>query len=304
MWLLLFTILAMFFLFIIIKTMIVVPQHENVVKERLGKFAGVLKPGFHFMIPFLDRSAYRHEMREQPIDIPSQSCITRDNIQVEVDGIVYLKIVDAEKASYGIGDYRLASINLAQTTMRSEIGKISLDETFSERDRINENIVREIDVASDPWGVKMNRYEIMNITPSLRVIDTMEKQMEAERSKRAEITISNGRKEAQIQISEGERQMNMNRSEGSRQQSINEAEGKAVQIRVIADATAQGINMISSAINKPGGKHAVRTQLIEQYIEKFGKITSSARINVLPSDLANLKGVVESLGIATKITGH
>ena len=290
-----FTLFVLLALFVVWKTFIIVPMRENVIKERLGKYMGTLKPGFHFMLPFLDRAAYSHEIREQVIDIPAQSCITKDNIQVEVDGIVYLRVTDARKASYGIGDFRSATINLAQTTMRSEIGKLALDDTFSGREEINESIVREIDKASDPWGIKMTRYEIMNITPSRRVIDTMEKQMEAERSKRAEITRSTGEKEATIAISEGERQEAVNLSEGARQKRINEAAGQAQEIRVLAEASAEGIRMIAEAINKPGGHLAVRTRLIEQFVDQLGRILDSSDVSVVPMGLANIKGFFRGL---------
>jgi len=291
-----FTITVLALIFIATRLAIVVSEREQAVKERLGKFQGVLPAGLHFMIPGLDRVVKRHDMREQAIDVPSQSCITRDNIQVEVDGIVYLKIFDAQQATYGIDDYRLASINLAQTTMRSEIGKLDLDQTFSERQQINESIVRQIDEASDPWGVKITRYEIMNISPSRRVIDTMEKQMEAERAKRAEITISTGNKEAQIQLSQAERQESVNLSEGERQRRINEAEGRAAEIRLVANATAQGISMIAESIRKPGGRQAVQTQIVERYIQEFGRITKGATVSVVPNELANIQGVFQGIG--------
>ncbi|MBN2359537.1 MAG: paraslipin [Deltaproteobacteria bacterium] len=289
-------------LFLIWKTFIVVPMRENIIKERLGKFAATLGPGFHFMLPFFDKAAYRHEMREQAIDVPMQSCITRDNIQVEVDGVVYLKVVDAQKASYGVANYRSASINMAQTTMRSEVGKLTLDETFSERDQVNTNIVREIDKASTPWGVKVMRYEIMNITPSKRVIDTMEKQVEAERQKRAEITMSTGHKESKINLSEGQRIEAVNLSEGEKQRRINESEGRAAEIRLVADATAQGIQMVSEAIRKPGGAAAVRMRLIDQFLEELGKILSTSRVSVVPGQLANTKAFFQGLGeVASRV---
>jgi regulator of protease activity HflC (stomatin/prohibitin superfamily) len=281
------------------KTFVVVPMREHVIKERLGKYSETLQPGFHFMVPFIDRAAYRQEMREQVINVPAQTCITRDNIQVEVDGFVYLKVVDAYKASYGIGDYVQASVNLAQTTMRSEIGKLTLDDTFSERDRINENIVREIDKASEPWGVKMIRYEIMNITPSRRVIDTMEKQMEAERDKRAAVTISTGQREAQILLSEGHREAAINHSEGERQRRMNEATGRAEEIRVLAEASAEGLRLIADATAKPGGSAAVKVQLLEQFIEEYGRVLEGANVSVVPHDLARIKGVFEGLGEVT-----
>ncbi len=290
------TILILVIIFILWKMFIIVPQNENAVKERLGKYMSVLKPGFHFLIPFLDKIAYKHEMREQVLDIPPQTCITSDNIQVEVDGIVYLRVDDPYKASYGIGNYRLASINLAQTTMRSEIGKLILDNTFSERDAINHNIVKEIDKASDPWGIKMLRYEIKNISPSSRVIDTMEKQMEAERQKRAEITLANGEKEARINHSEGEKQEAINISEGEKQRRINEAEGRASEISLIAHATANGTKRIAQAISKPGGDEAVKMQIVQQYIEELGKILKLSNIAVVPAQLANIKGFFEGVG--------
>ncbi|MDH5681486.1 MAG: paraslipin, partial [Spirochaetota bacterium] len=249
-------------IFILWKMFIIVPAREACVKEYLGKFDGVLEPGFHFLIPFLHKISYRHEMREQVIDVPPQTCITKDNIQVEVDGLVYLKVMDAEKASYGIENYRRATVNLAQTTMRSEIGKITLDDTFSERKTINENIVREIDVASDPWGIKMLRYEIKNLNPSGKIVDTMEKQMEAERQKRAEILLASADKEARINISVGERQEAINLSEGEKTKRINEAEGRAKKIELLAEATATGIKLIAGAIKKPGGPMAVKMQIV------------------------------------------
>ncbi len=290
-----FMIFVLVLLFIVLKTFIVIPAREQVLKERLGKFAGVLKPGFHFLIPFIDRIPYRHELREQVMDIPPQMCITRDNIQVEVDGLVYLKVVDAYKASYGIGDYRRASVNLAQTTMRSEIGKLTLDSTFSERDNVNESIVKEIDVASDPWGIKMLRYEIKNITPSPKVIDTMEKQMEAERQKRAEITLATADKESRINHSEGEKQEAINFSEGEKQKRINEAQGRAKEISLLAEATSNGIKLIAQAIQQPGGSLAVKMQIVEQFIEGFGDIINTCNISVVPSQLASIKGFFEGI---------
>lgn len=289
------TVLFLIFLFIVWKMFIVVPMREAAILERLGKFSGALGPGFHFLVPFVDRIAYRQEMREQVVDVPPQLCITRDNVQVEVDGLVYMKVMDPVKASYGIGDYRLAAISLAQTTMRSEIGKLTVDDTFSERERVNENIVREIDKASDPWGVKMIRYEIRNITPSRNMLDTMEKQMEAERNKRAEITLATGQKESRINLSEGERQESINVSEGERQRRINEAMGRAKEIELIADSTAKGIRRIAQAINKPGGAEAIKMRIVEQLIDEFGQIIQTANVSVVPGSLANLKGFFEGM---------
>ena len=297
------TVVFLAVLFVVVKTVIFVPERENIIKERLGKFNGTLKPGLHFLVPFIDRPAFKQEMREQVIDVPPQACITRDNIQVEVDGIVYLKVVDPYKASYGIGNYQAASINLAQTTMRSEIGKITLDETFSERDEINNNIVREIDKASDPWGIKMIRYEIMNITPSRRVIDTMEQQMEAERKKRAEITLSRGDKEAMVNVSEGMRQKAINLSEGEKQKRILEAEGRAQQIRLLAESTAEGIQEVATAIQLPGGREAVEMQLVEQFVDEMGEVIETADISVVPEGLANIKGFFQGVAETSEVMG-
>lgn len=295
-----FTIILIALLFIVISTFTVVPANQNCVKERLGKFKDVLEPGFHFMIPFLDRVAYRHDIREQVLDIPSQSCITKDNIQVEVDGVVYLKVMNPEKASYGIGEFKRASVNLAQTTMRSEIGKLNLDDTFSERDRVNENIVKEIDTASDPWGIKVLRYEIKNINPSPHVVDTMEKQMEAERQKRADITLADAEKTAMFNRSSGLKTEKINISEGERQKQINESEGKALEIALIADATAYSIREVSKALSQKGGDDALKMKLAEQYIEEVGKIYETSKITIVPKELANIKGVFEGIGKVTQ----
>ncbi|MDZ7690962.1 MAG: stomatin-like protein [Balneolaceae bacterium] len=297
----LFLILILIGVFIVTKVFMVVEMREEVIKERLGKYNETLKPGFHFLIPFVDQPAYRQEMREQVIDVPSQTCITKDNIEVEVDGLVYIKVMDSYKASYGIGDYRPAAINLAQTTMRSEIGKITLDETFSEREQMNENIVREIDKASDPWGIKVMRYEIKNIRPSSDIINTLEKQMEAERDKRAEIVESTGTRDSRINESQGERKSAILVSEANRQKRINEAKGKAQEMELISKAMAKGLNRISKAIEKPGGQLAVKTRLTEQYIEQLGKVIEGANISVLPTETANLKTFFEGVG---KISDH
>ena len=289
------TIILLVILFILWKMFIVVEMRHEVIKERLGKYSETLKPGFHFLIPFLDRAAYQQEMREQVLDVPSQKCITSDNIMVEVDGILYLKVMDAYKASYGIEHYRGACVNLAQTTMRSEIGKMSLDNTFSERDIINENIVREIDKASEPWGVKVMRYEIKDITPSGQVIETMERQMEAERDKRAAIIRSSGEKDYKINISEGEKLKAINISEGEKARRIAVAEGLSREITLIAEASSNGIKMISEAISQPGGSVAVRMQLIEQYVRELSRILRDADVTVVPAELANIKGFFEGL---------
>ncbi|GGI80911.1 SPFH domain-containing protein [Shewanella gelidii] len=292
---LLFTIAFLIFLFILYKLLLIVPMREVNVIERLGKFRTVLQPGFHFLIPFFDRVAYRHDTREEVLDVPPQSCISKDNTQLEVDGLVYLKVMDGRLASYGIENYRKAAVNLAQTTMRSEIGKLSLSQTFSERDSLNESIVREIDKASDPWGIKVLRYEIKNITPSRHVIHTLEKQMEAERSKRAEITLANAEKAAMINMSEGERQEAINLSEGEKRKRINEAQGTAQEIAIIARAKAEGMLLVSGALSKEGGHAAMNMQLKEQFIKQVGGILENSDVSVVPAEMAKLEGFFEGM---------
>jgi regulator of protease activity HflC (stomatin/prohibitin superfamily) len=289
------TITLLIGLVIVWKTFVVVPQRQASVQERLGKFAGVLTPGFHFLVPFVDRIAYKHEMREQCIDVPSQICITKDNIQVEVDGLVYLRVMSAQKASYGIGNYRVASVNLCQTTMRSEVGKLELGQIFSEREALNENIVHEVDKASDPWGIKVLRYEIKNITPSAQVVHTLERQMEAEREKRAEVTLATAEKESTIKLSEGERQADINMSEGEKQRRINVADGRAREITLLSEATAYSIERVAAAIGKPGGSEAVNMQVLELFIDELGGILGEANVSVVPAELANIQGVFEGI---------
>ena len=293
------TLAVLLLLFIIYKLLLVVPMREVNVIERLGKFRVVLQPGFHFLIPFFDRVAYRHDIREQVLDVPMQNCISKDNIQIEVDGLVYLKVMDGHKASYGIEDYRTAAINLAQTTMRSEIGKLSLSQTFSERDSLNQAIVREIDLASQPWGIKVLRYEIKNIDPSVHVIHTLEKQMEAERNKRAEITLAKAEKAAKINLSEGEKQAAINISEGEKQKRINEAQGRAREIAIIAEAKSEGMRQVSSAIAAHGGPEAMNMLLMEQFIEQLSEVLAEADVSVVPSEMAQLNGFFEGMNQVT-----
>jgi regulator of protease activity HflC (stomatin/prohibitin superfamily) len=288
-------VLILFICFLLYKTIIIVVERENVIIERLGKFHKTLTPGIYFLIPFFDNIAYKQEIREQVIDIPSQSVITKDNIQVEIDGLLYLKVMDAKKASYGIGNYLAASINLAQTTMRSEVGKITLGAIFSERDEVNSKIISEIDKASDPWGVKVLRYEIKDIAPSRHVIDTLEKQMEAEREKRAEITRATAEKEKLINESEGEKQMAINISEGEKQKRINEAKGRAQGIKLIAESTAKSLEMVGVAIELPGGSEALKMKLVDQYIDQLDEVLEGGDVSIFPSNLASLKGIVDEL---------
>jgi regulator of protease activity HflC (stomatin/prohibitin superfamily) len=270
-------------------------MRANYIKERLGKFAGVMQPGFHILIPFFERASYKHEIREQVMDVPPQSCITKDNIQVQVDGLVYLKVIDPVNASYGIEDYRIAAVNLAQTTMRSEIGKLTLHKSLSEREKLNEAVVREIDKASETWGMKVLRYEIMNIRPTQHMINTLEKQMEAERERRAEVVRAEADKAAWTIVSEGERQEAINVSEGKRQEVINYADGKAAGISLVAKATAYGIERISKAIANPCGDKAVQMRIFEHYIDEFGSILKVANVSVVPNEFANIKGFFEGI---------
>jgi len=256
----------------VINTARIVPQREAFIIERLGKYSKTLSAGFHILIPFIDRVAYQHSLKEVAIDVPSQICITRDNIAVEVDGVLYLQVIDAAKTNYGIENFRFAPTQLAQTTMRSEIGKLELDKTFEEREAINGAIIEAVDKASDPWGVKITRYEIRNITPPRSVQDALEKQMRAEREKRAVIAESEGDRQAKINVAEGEKQETIKLAEGEKERLINEAEGKAKEIMLIAEATARGIERIARAIEEPGGKGAVNLRVAEQYVSEFGNI--------------------------------
>lgn len=287
-------ILVLFFL-VFFKLIRIVPEQEAWVIEQFGKFKKILGPGLHLVIPVVQKVAYQNILKEEVIDVPPQICITRDNAQVSVDGILYLQVVDPEKASYGIENYRFASAQLAQTTMRSEIGKIELDNTFSERDAINDSIVRAVDEASEPWGIKVTRYEIKDITPTDTALTAMEQQVVSEREKRASILESEGERESRINLSKGEREEAINLSEGERQRRINEADGRAEAITVVSEATADGIVEVAKAIQLPKGKQAVSLQIAEQFIAQLGDILSTAETQVLPFDIAQIKGVFETV---------
>ena len=276
-------VIAFIILVLVAKTFTVVPQKSAYVLERFGKFCRTLEAGFHFFIPFVDRIAYRHTLKEQAIDVPPQECITKDNIMVSVDGILYMQVMDPVKASYGIGNYLFATTQLAQTTMRSEMGKIDLDRSFEERERINAAIVEAVDKASDPWGIKVTRYEIKNITPPKSIQDAMEKQMRAEREKRA-----------MIAESEGERQSKINLAEGERQSKIAIAEGRAKEVTLVADAQAAAIRAVAEALEAPGGKDSVNMQLAQQYIKEFGNMAKTNNTMIVPADLANVAGFVKA----------
>ena len=281
---------------IIFKTAKIVPQREQFVIERLGKYSRTLDAGFHILIPFLDIVAYRHSMKERAIDIPSQACITKDNIAVTIDGVLYMQVLNAKAASYGIEDYVFATAQLAQTTMRSEIGKIELDKSFEEREKVNNQIVTVLDNAAGVnWGIKVLRYEIKDIEPPVSVKDALEKQMRAERERRAVVAESEGQKEAQINVSEGERQEIINLSEAEKRKQINEAEGKAEEIKLIASATAEGIKNIAEAINEKGGITAVNLRIAEQYIKEFGKLAKEGNTLIIPSTLSDVGAMVGAL---------
>lgn len=283
-----------------LKTIRVVPQKVAFIVERLGKYNATLDAGLHVLIPFIDKVSYRHTLKEQAIDVPSQTCITRDNIAVEVDGILYLQVIDPQKASYGINNYQFAATQLAQTTMRSVIGKLELDRTFEERDTINTTIVEAVDKASDPWGVKVTRYEVKNIVPPQSIKDAMEKQMRAEREKRAMIAESEGDKQAKINRAEGVKQEMIATSEGEKQKRINEAEGRAAEIERVAKATANGLREIALAINEQGGINAVNLRIAEQYINEFGKLARTNNTLILPANLGDLAGLVSTVTTTLK----
>lgn len=287
--LIVFAILALVFIF---SAVVIVPQRNAFIVERLGKYLDTLSPGLHFLIPFIDRVRYRHSLKEQALDVNPQNCITKDNVSVEVDGVLYFQVVDPNKASYGIEDYRFASIQIAQTTMRSVVGKLELDKTFEERETINSSIVDAVDKASEPWGVKVTRYEVKNITPPQSIREAMEKQMRAEREKRAIIAESEGTMQAKINVAEGDKQEAIKRSEGEKLRKINESVGKASEIEALATATANGIKSIASAIDTPNGKDAVSLRIAEQYLQEFGKLAQKNNTMILPANLTDITSVL------------
>src|SRR5574342_202207 len=294
-------VVAVFVLFVVVKTAVVVPQQSAYVVERLGRFNGVLDAGFHILLPFLDAIRYRHTLKEQAVDIPEQICITKDNVQVHVDGVLFLKVLDPQRASYGIADYYFAISQLAQTTLRSEIGKIDLDRTFEERTNINHSVVSELDKATGPWGIKVLRYEIKNITPPKDVLAAMEKQMRAEREKRAVILSSEGERDAAINTAEGKKQQVIKESEAKRQQQINEAEGQAQAILKVAQATAEGLRLVAESLAQPGGLEAMQLRVAEQWVREFGQLAKAGNTLVVP---ANLSDVASMIALATKVVGR
>jgi len=294
-------VVAILIITIVFKSIVIVPQKQACIVERLGKYFTTLEAGFHLLVPFIDTIRYRQNLKEIALDVPPQQCITRDNIMVEIDGILYLQVTDPVKASYGIENYIFACSQLAQTTLRSEVGKLELDRTFEERSSINTAICKEVDQASDPWGVKITRYEIKTITPPASVLDAMEKQMRAEREKRAAIAESEGERESKINRAEGDRQEAISRSEGEKQRRINEAMGQAEEIRLVAEATANGIAAIAKVISdSPGGREAMNLRLAEQYIGEFGKLAKAGNSLVVPANLADVAGFIKLAAAAVR----
>jgi regulator of protease activity HflC (stomatin/prohibitin superfamily) len=283
---------------ILVRTVVVVPQQSAYIAERLGRYSSTLNAGLHFLTPFVERVAYRHSLKEDALDIPEQVCITKDNVQVGIDGVLYLQVLDAARASYGISNYHFAISQLAQTTLRSEIGKIDLDRTFEERATINANVVTELDKATEPWGVKVLRYEIKNINPPRDIIQAMEKQMRAEREKRALILTSEGERDAKINQAEGEKQRVIKESEAARQRQINEAAGQAEAILSVATATAEGLRRVAEAVASPGGRDAMQLRVAENYVQQFGRLAQAGNTLVVPANLTDIAGMV---ALATKV---
>ncbi len=288
-------VLILFVLIAFLSTFKVVPQRSVFIVERLGKYSRSLEAGFHILIPFIDKIAYKQNLKEQALDVAPQICITKDNIAVEVDGVLYLQVMDPQKASYGIDNYRFAVIQISQTTMRSVIGKMELDKTFEERETVNATIVNAVDKASEPWGIKVSRYEVKNISPPQTIRDAMEKQMRAEREKRAVIAESEGDKQAKINRAEGDKAEAIARSEGEKQRKINEASGTASEIEMVAVATAKGITEIAKSINMEGGMNAVNLRVAEQYLNEFGKLAKTNNTMIVPADLSDIAGVISSI---------
>ncbi|MBR3664689.1 MAG: paraslipin [Desulfovibrio sp.] len=287
--------LAIFLIIVLVKTAVVVPNQSAYIVERLGKFSKVLYAGFHILVPFIDVTAYKRSLKEQVLDVPKQTCITRDNVSVDIDGVLYLQVITPEKSAYGISDYEWGAIQLAQTSLRSVIGKLELDKTFEERTRINQEVVEALDAATAPWGVKVLRYEIRDITPPMTVMEAMEKQMRAEREKRAAIAQSEGEKQAKINLAEGEKGAAIAESEGQKQAMINKAEGEAEQIRKVAQATADGLKLIAQQMSSGDGIAAAQLRLAEAYIAQFGELARKGNTMIIPANVADAAGMVATM---------
>lgn len=300
----LWLIIAALFLTAVIRSIKIIPNQTAKVIERLGKYNKTLGAGIHFLIPFIDKVRYSHNLKEQAIDVPTQPCFTQDNVRIEVDGVLYFRVMDPKKASYGITDYRYGTIQLAQTTMRSVIGKLELDKTFEERQNINGAILKNIDEATDPWGVRITRYEIQNIKVPDEILNAMEVQMRSERDKRALLSRSLGVMESRINSSAGERDEAINRSEGEKQRRINEAEGRASEIRALAKATAASVSRIADAIDKEGGEEALVLRISESYIEELHKLAREDTNVILPMDMTDINSVMETVNRMVQRNKH
>ncbi len=287
--------LTVIIIVLLIKTAVVVPQRSEFIIERLGKYKKSLGAGFHILVPFLDKVAYKRSLKEEVLDIPSQDCITTDNVSVSVDGVLYLQVVDSKLSAYGIDDYKIAASQLAQTSLRSVIGKIELDRTFEERESLNQQVVAAIDEAAQNWGVKVLRYEIKDITPPQTVMDAMEKQMKAEREKRAAIATSEGDRQARINRAEGLKKEAIEVSEGEKQKRINEAEGQAKEIWLVAQATSEGIKKIAESLELEGGETAANLRVAEKYIAEFGKLAKENNTMIIPANMGDVSSMVATV---------
>lgn len=296
-------VLVVFVIIVLMRTAIVVPQRQEYVVERLGKYRTTLEAGFHILIPFLDKIAYRRNLKELPVDIGGQTCITADNVTLEVDGIMYIQVVNSRQSAYGIDDYHFAASQLAQTSLRSAIGKITLDNTFEARETLNQQVVEAIDDAAQNWGIKVLRYEIKDIQPPRSVLDAMEKQMQAEREKRAEIARSEGDKQSVINRAEGERAEAIAKSEGEKMKRINEADGRAQEILKVATATAAGIRKVGEALASPGGHEAANLEVAKKYLDEFGKMAKENNTMIIPGNLTDVSGMVATAMATLKKTG-
>jgi len=297
-------VLVVFIVVLVWKTAVVVPQRNEYVIERLGKYQETLEAGFHILIPFLDRIAYKTNLKEMSVDIGEQACITADNVTLQVDGIMYIQVINSRQAVYGIDDYHSAASQLAQTSLRSAIGKISLDNTFEARETLNQHVVKAIDDAAQNWGIKVLRYEIKDIQPPRSVLEAMEKQMQAEREKRAKIAQSEGERQSMINRAEGERQEAIARSEGEKMKRINEADGRAQEIMKVAEATAEGIRKVGEALASPGGQEAARLDVAKKYLDEFGKLAKVNNTMIVPGNLTDVAGMIATAMSTLQQTGR
>ena len=294
-------VIAVIMIVLLIKTAVIVPQRSEYVVERLGKYSESLSAGFHILVPFLDKVAYKRSLKEEVMDIPSQDCITTDNVSVSIDGILYIQVIDSKLSAYGIDNYKFAAGQLAQTSLRSVIGKIELDRTFEERESLNQQVVAAIDEAAQNWGVKVLRYEIKDITPPQSVMEAMEKQMRAEREKRASIATSEGDRQSRINRAEGLKKEAIEVSEGEKQKRINEAEGQAKEIELIAQATAEGIKKVAESLNMAGGETAANLRVAEKYIAEFGNLAKENNTMIIPANMGDISSMVATV---MSVLGH